>query len=450
MQRPLRIAALMTVLSLAVLGGQPQASGAPPTMAPTPYLAGASDPAVTTLAKDRNISIQEAQRRIGWQQPAVELGEELRRALGARFGGLWIDPADGGRVKVGIPGGATADVGATADARTLIARRQLTAVTDLVPVRHSYADLEAANKRLGEAAANANRGTSRGIQTGLRVNRNAVHLHLQLPRGHRLTAAQQAVVDTAKQRYGTSLVIDYTDQATRPYTCAWVDLTDINPPFRRFTCDAPLRAGVFTSHPLPGPDVGCTTGFYAQSKVDTKKYVMTAGHCLDLSGQGGTWYAYQPSTGMRHVVGPEHSNVFDSTGDFGIVRIDNVAGWNPKHWVYVHASADTTLDPDYYIIDDAGSGLGMRVCLTGARTGTDCGDVEDLGVRDQNFPYTDELGQVDLCAGPGDSGGPIYSNHTARGILHGGPTQGPACFNILYQGVAEAERRLNVNIIHGG
>jgi len=86
----------------------------------------------------------------------------------------------------------------------------------------------------------------------------------------------------------------------------------------------------------------------------------------------------------------------------------------------------------------------------GARTGTDCGDVEDLGVRDQNFPYTDELGQVDLCAGPGDSGGPIYSNHTARGILHGGPTQGPACFNILYQGVAEAERRLNVNIIHGG
>jgi hypothetical protein len=288
MQRPLRIAALMTLLTLAVLGSQPQASGAPPTMAPTPYLADASDPAVTTLAKDRNISIQEAQRRIGWQQPALELGEELRRALGDRFGGLWIDPADGGRVKVGIRGSATAD------ARTLIARRQLSAVTDLVPVRHSYADLEAANKRLGKAAATANRGTSQGIQTGLRISRNAIHLHLQLPRGHRLTAAQQAVVDTAKQRYGTSLVVDYTDQATRPYTCAWVDLTDINPPARRFTCDAPLRAGVFTSHPLPGPDVGCTTGFYAQSKVDTEKYIMTAGHCLDESGQGGTWYAYQP------------------------------------------------------------------------------------------------------------------------------------------------------------
>jgi streptogrisin C len=440
MQRPLRIVALLAVLTLAVLAGQPQAAGAPPTMAPTPYLADASDRAVTTLAKDRNISIQEAQRRIGWQDPAVELGEELRRALGDRFGGLWIDPADGGRVKVGIRGSATAD------ARTLIARRQLTAVTDLVPVRHSYADLEAANKRLGEAAAHANRGTSRGIQTGLRVNRNAVHLHLQLPRGHRLTAAQQAVVDTAKQHYGSSLVISYTDRPTRPYACAWVDFTD--PTGRFFTCDAPLRAGVFTTHTRAGTDGFCTTAFYAQSKVNTEKYIMFAGHCRDYGG-GGTWYVYQPSTGIRHAVGLVHNSVFDSTGDFAIVHIDNVAGWNPKHWVYVHASADTALDPDYYIIDDAGSAPGIRVCLSGARTGTHCGDVDDVGVRDQNFPYTDELAQVDLCAGPGDSGGPIYSNHTARGILHGGP-EGGACFNILYQGVQEAERRLNVNIIHGG
>lgn len=71
-------------------------------------------------------------------------------------------------------------------------------------------------------------------------------------------------------------------------------------------------------------------------------------------------------------------------------------------------------------------------------------------MRDPNFPYTDELAQVDLCAGPGDSGGPIYSSHVARGILHGGPNPAGACYNILYQGVQEAERRLHVNIIHGG
>ena len=51
-----------------------------------PYLAEATDPAVTTLARDRHISIQEAQRRIGWQEPAMQLGEELRQALGGRYG----------------------------------------------------------------------------------------------------------------------------------------------------------------------------------------------------------------------------------------------------------------------------------------------------------------------------------------------------------------------------
>jgi hypothetical protein len=43
---------------------------------------------VTTLAGDRPISLQEAQRRIGWQEPVMQLGGDLRRALSARFGGL--------------------------------------------------------------------------------------------------------------------------------------------------------------------------------------------------------------------------------------------------------------------------------------------------------------------------------------------------------------------------
>jgi hypothetical protein len=176
--------------------------------------------------------------------------------------------------------------------------------------------------------------------------------------------------------------------------------------------------------------------------------MMFAGHCRDLGG-AGNWYVYQPSTGIRHEVGPVHNSVFDSTGDFAILRIDNLAGWNPKHWVYVHASADTALDPQYNIVNDGGSVVGLRVCLSGARTGTRCGEVESVNVRDDAFPYTDQLAQVDLCAGPGDSGGPIYSGHVARGILHGGP-EGGACFNILYQGVQEAENRLSVNIIHGG
>lgn len=108
------------------------------------------DPAVTSLAADYHLSIQEAQRRIGWQEPANQLGEELTVALGERFGGLWIDPDDGGRVKVGVVAPVTAAVAAEVDG--LAAKRQLGGIVDLVPVRYGYAWLEAANAWIGKAA----------------------------------------------------------------------------------------------------------------------------------------------------------------------------------------------------------------------------------------------------------------------------------------------------------
>jgi hypothetical protein len=54
------------------------------------------------------LSFREGQRRIGWQEPAMQLGEELRQALGDRFGGLWFDEAGGGRITVGVVGGDAA------------------------------------------------------------------------------------------------------------------------------------------------------------------------------------------------------------------------------------------------------------------------------------------------------------------------------------------------------
>jgi hypothetical protein len=102
------------------------------------------------------ISSREAQRRLGWQEPAMALAGELERALGERSGDLWFDPADGGRVKVGIVGGDT----------TLIARRKLTAVTDLVPVRHSYAELQRAAAWLTAETARVNPPARNGLVKG--------------------------------------------------------------------------------------------------------------------------------------------------------------------------------------------------------------------------------------------------------------------------------------------
>jgi hypothetical protein len=107
--RRLMALGLVGLLLAVTLSSQADAGGVRGTGAadPPPYLADAADPAVTTLASDLGISIREAQRRMGWQEPAIELASELERALGDRYGDLWFDPADGGRVKVGIVGGDT-------------------------------------------------------------------------------------------------------------------------------------------------------------------------------------------------------------------------------------------------------------------------------------------------------------------------------------------------------
>jgi len=228
--RRLMMLGLVGLLLAVMLASQADAGGATETGAadPPPYLADAADPAVTTLASDLGISIREAQRRLGWQEPAIKLAGELERALGGRYGDLWFDPADGGRVKVGIVGGDTAL------AARLIARRKLTSVTDLVPVRHSYAELKQAAAWLTAETARVNPAAGKGLSVWRLPNKNAVEL--DLPRGQRLTTAQQATVAAARRRLGDKLTFGIWSGQTRDLSCAWGG--------GEFDCDPPLRGGV--------------------------------------------------------------------------------------------------------------------------------------------------------------------------------------------------------------
>ena len=446
----LGVLGLVGTLLAVMLASSATATGAPRAGAadPPPYLANATDPAVTTLAADLGISIREAQRRMGWQEPAMEMAGELERALGDRYGDLWFDPADGGRVKVGIVGGDTAL------AARLIARRKLTTVTDLVPVRHSYAELKQAAAWLDAEVTRANPPARNGLVKGLSVwrlpDRNMVEL--DLPRGQRLTTAQQATVAAARQRLGSRLILGTWAGQTRDLSCAWGG--------GEFDCDPPLRGGVmmYLRNSQGGYDPECTVGFNAKSTVDGKWYVLTAGHCG--YGPGTTFYVYQRRTGQFHVLGHMHrciwggrpSCVYAADDDEGIITIDNVPGWDPKPWVYVHAwtgpvpDLSTTTNPSYPIYGTGGSKLGMRVCVSGAIKGTSCGYVEQLGGG--------SLAQVDLCADHGDSGAPIFAGQKALGLLKGAnPDETgkppPACTDRLYQGITEATQRLHVAVALG-
>jgi streptogrisin C len=426
----------VVLLLVGVVAGQATAVAAAADAAELPpYLADATEPAVTTLASDLGISIREAQRRIGWQEPAMQLGEELRQALGDRFGGLWFDEAGGGRVKVGVVGGDHAGTG------PLIARYKLTAVTDLVAVRYSYAELEQASAWLGRAIAKANRGAASGLGSALLVDKNLVEL--SLPRGQRLNATQQATVGEVQRRLGARLTVGSWSGQMRGLTCVWVVGVSLH-------CDPPLRGGVGLYRYVFWDGAWqwkpwCTAAFNARSISDNKWYLLTAGHC---GGEGTEFRELQPRTGLLHLVGHLHnaSPPVQAMGDddYSIVTIDNVSGWDPKPYVYVHDSIDTIYNPTYRITGVEGSGIGQRVCFSGQISGSDCGKVEKLGVGGAGG-----YAQVDLCAKHGDSGSPIYSLGKARGILVATIDDTVPCQDILYQGLIEAVQELNVYVVTG-
>lgn len=416
----------------------PEAS--PPAAAVSRLAAGpAVDPAAASLAADRGIGLAEATRRIRWQHDASSLAASVATALGRdTFGGLWLG-ADDDRIKIGVVAGSAAagstraaDAADTVDA--VAAGHDLADVTDTVPVRHPLADLLAANDWIGDRLEQANQDAKWPMKGSYRTDGNVVRLGAPAPDDR--TAAQQALVDEAKRRYGSMLKIyRYTD---RPVTSA------CSFPY----CDPPLRAGVRID------PAGCTLGFLARSRSNNLLYAFTAGHCVAGRSSGTVYYTRFPNNEI-HNIGPAHNGVFGLNGDVAIIRVVNETGWQSRGLVYVLASganggaAGTTYYPDYPISADAGSSMNIRVCKSGAVGGTSCGLVTDLGVT---VTYPNEgvtvrnLDQANYCTSLGDSGGPIYAQRTAYGLVSGRSRATTPCIS-FYQRIRGAESLMNVNVV---
>jgi hypothetical protein len=400
----------------------------PATAAP-PAAPADVDLAVRDLAADRGISLGEAQRRIGWQRLAPDLARDAAARLGDRFGGVWIDTADNDRVKIGVVGWNAGDGAAAwgdAAVRGAAAAKGLAAAVDPVAVRHSLAELERGNAWLAGRLVAVNAGAGATLTAGIRPDRNAVEL--QLPAAGTLTAAQRGLVDEARLRLGSALLVGaYAGRATAR-ACAY--------PY----CDPPLRGGIR----ITNSGRGCTGAFIARSRVDSALYQFTAGHCV-AGGFTDSW-STRFTNGSTHVVGPRHNSRFASNGDMAILRINNPAGWTPRAWVYVTAGPDTTTDTTYHLSSDGASTVGMRICTTGAFFGrSDCGTVTQLGVTATYGGVTvTGLGRGSFCGTGGDSGAPMYASHVAFGLQTAGFSQ---C-DSLYQGITAAENAMNVNVLH--
>jgi streptogrisin B len=146
-----------------------------------------------------------------------------------------------------------------------------------------------------------------------------------------------------------------------------------------------------------GGQYRCSLGFNVVS--GSTYYFLTAGHCGKLVT---TWYT---NAGHTSLIGPTINYSFPGN-DYALVRYDNSS--------LSHPGGFTVADPF----------VGESVKRTGSTTGTHSGTVTALNV---SVRYSGRLHgtvsgliQTNVCAEPGDSGGPLYDGSKALGITSGG------------------------------
>ncbi|MFY1691934.1 S1 family peptidase [Plantactinospora sp. WMMB782] len=175
----------------------------------------------------------------------------------------------------------------------------------------------------------------------------------------------------------------------------------------------------------------CSLG--ANVRAGGTSYFVTAGHCTRAAS---TWYA---DSGRTVLLGTNTGSSFPGN-DYGIVRYTGTVSRPSAVYTY----------PNLLPITGAGTPyVGQAVCRSGATTGVRCGTVTGLN---QTVNYAEGsvsgLIRTNICAEPGDSGGPLYaaSSGTILGILSGGSGNCTSGGTTYYQPIREILAAYGVTI----
>ncbi|MEU1214126.1 S1 family peptidase [Streptomyces sp. NPDC005791] len=171
----------------------------------------------------------------------------------------------------------------------------------------------------------------------------------------------------------------------------------------------------------------CSLGFNVRS--GSTYYFLTAGHCTDGAG---TWWA---DSARATVLGTTTGSSFP-TNDYGIVRYTN----NSVTKSGTVGSQDIT--------SAANATVGMSVTRRGSTTGIHSGSVTGLNAT-VNYGSGDivyGMIRTNVCAEPGDSGGPLYSGTRAIGLTSGGSGNCSSGGTTFFQPVTEALSAYGVSV----
>ncbi|MFF3379511.1 S1 family peptidase [Streptomyces sp. NPDC002680] len=174
----------------------------------------------------------------------------------------------------------------------------------------------------------------------------------------------------------------------------------------------------------------CSQGFNVRS--GSTYYFLTAGHCTD--GAGNWW----SNSGRTTLLGATSGSSFP-TNDYGIVRYSTS---------YPTSSISGTVG-SVDITSAATPSVGTTVYRRGSTTGTHSGRVTALNAT-VNYGSGDivyGMIQTTVCAEPGDSGGPLYSNGgVAYGLTSGGSGNCTSGGTTFFQPVTEALSAYGVSV----
>ncbi|MBC7372670.1 MAG: trypsin-like serine protease, partial [Frankiales bacterium] len=182
--------------------------------------------------------------------------------------------------------------------------------------------------------------------------------------------------------------------------------------------------------------------------------LITAGHCVRDSGSPNSW------SQNGFAVGGGYRYTYGSGGDYGIITVDDSTFWASRGWVYVRQSAavngspGTTENPQYPINGESqySSTASTYLCHTGQTIGTRCGPKSGSNVT-AGYPdaTVSGLARFDAPVCRGDSGGPVYVQNAAYGVVSGGQTNAttPDCFTTtLFQGIGAIKSAYNLTLLH--
>ncbi|NES15312.1 MULTISPECIES: trypsin-like serine protease [Micromonospora] len=412
-------------------GGRPASTGAAATTAarPAAQVAAAAPASVGYLRERYGVSATEAARRLALQEYSGPLADRLAADQPGTYGGMWLDQTAGGVLVV-----AATDPAAV---RAAVADAPDAAHVRVVTVRHPLRRLTDAAARLATTL-----GGTVGEDVVVDPRRNALAV---------LTGGRIAADDS---RLTAALAAAGVPATARPRPAGVVPKA-CDP---RYCAQAPMRGGIRLDVPRDDGTVGgCTVGFNIRSRVG-QWYILTAGHCV-VGGRhqhvDQTWHQY---LGPKVPVSVESTapvlaeNAFPN--DYAIMPYQPGA---LQRWQYPGAAGPSLVN--YWCVADnpactasrdvpitgyvpySAIQTGWVVCATGSGYTPKSGEVYvDSGAGAGYVPGTrcgeiyDKTGggiDVHICARPGDSGGPLFteSDGKALGILSDGdPGSGP-CTN---------------------